>query len=504
MVALLMLAWILMTPMGGGADENHHLVRSASVVRGQFAATVPVEGGTPVYSVPAWLSIDVDCFKLQPDVPASCAPGLFDSSVRVNVISPAREYPIWGHILAGLPSLVTSGTSAVYLGRILDAAIPAALIALSLTVVRRSRMHVAAVLLAVTPMAWFMIATVNPSGLALGGALAMWVGLIWQQRHVLAPWLLAVGWAAAILPRRDGIIWVAAILMISLIYRSVSLATWFTSLARGPQITIAASTVLALGGAALSGNRIALTGLIVPVAVAAAELARWAFDRAESTVARALIPTAVAVAGVVGAIVVFLLRPGGPDTHLASRIFGQTGLNLYEAVGILGWLDAPVPLTMVMLFLIAIGALVTMAVLFGQHRTLLAAGGILMLAIVASWVLEMYSGNTSSTYWQGRYYLGLLMGIPLLLAGAPREHEARYPGLNLAAVAVAIGGIATYVMVGTFWATGRRFGVGVNGSLKPWAWDTYGSAFAPGDLGLGVTVVAGILGVQLWRLSRQS
>jgi hypothetical protein len=352
-------------------------------------------------------------------------------------------------------------------------------------------------------MAWFMFATVNPSGLVLAGALAMWVGLIFARQHVWAPWLLAAGWAAAILPRRDGLIWVAAILMIYLVYRSVSLITWFTSLARGPQITIVVSTVLALGGAALSGNRISLTGLVVPVVVALIELARWAFDRAESTVARVLIPTAVDVAGVVGAVVIFLVRPGGANLSLASKIFGQTGLNLFEAVGILGWLDAPVPLTVVMLVMIAIGILLTLTIIFGEYRTLIAVGGILAVAIALSWVLELYSGNETGTYWQGRYYLGLLMGMPLLLAGAPGRHLVRHPGLQISAIAAVIGGVGLYAMVATFWATGRRFGVGVNGSLKPWAWDTYGSAFAPGDLGLIVTVLAGILAVQLWRRSYQ-
>ena len=497
-----------MTPMAGGPDEQHHLVRSAAVVRGQITATAPVEGAVPEYRLPAWLAIDVDCFKLQPDVPASCASGLIDSDTRIGIVTTAREYPIWGHILPGLPSLVTSGSSAVYLARILDAAIPIALIGAALTIARRSRMQLAGVMLAITPMMWFSIAVVNPSGLALAGALALWVGVIWNRQHVWAPWLLAAGWAAALLPRRDGIIWVAAILMIFLTYRSISLKQWWASLARGPQILIAVSTGLALGGAALSGNRISLTGLVVPVVVGIIELARWAWDRVGDkdavTALRTGILAALSAGSVAAAVVVFLVRPGGPDTHLASRIFGQTGANLVEAIGVLGWLDAPVPMTLVMLYLLGLGGLVMMAILLGEHRRLLAVGAILSFAIVASWVLELYSGNVTSTYWQGRYYLGLLIGIPLLLAGAPGAHAARLHGVNLTAMAAVLTGISLYVMNGAFWATGRRFGVGINGSLKPWTWDSYGSVFAPGDLGLGVLVLAGVLSVQLWRRSANS
>jgi hypothetical protein len=505
LIALLMLAWIVMTPMAGGPDEQHHLVRSAAVVRGQVTATAPVEGAVPEYRLPAWLAIDVDCFKLQPDVPASCAPALIDSETRIGIVSTAREYPIWGHILPGLPSLVTSGSSAVYLARILDAAIPVLLMGAALTIARRSRLQLAGILMALTPMAWFSIAVVNPSGLVLAGALGIWVGLIWERQHQWAPWLMAAGWAAAILPRRDGIIWVAAILMVFVIHQRVSLKDWFLGLARGPQIVMGVSTLLALGGAALSGNRISLTGLVVPVVVAVIELARWLWVRAEESDAvtgiRIAIGALMVVGSVAGAVVVFLVRPGGPDTHLASRIFGQTGLNIVEAIGVLGWLDAPVPLTMVMLYLLGIGALVTLTILCKDHRTLVTVGAILAVAIAASWVLELYSGNVTSTYWQGRYYLGLLMGIPLLLARVPGAHAAKFHGLNLMPIAAVLGGISLYLLNGAFWATGRRFGVGINGSLKPWTWDTYGSALAPGDAGLGVLVLAGALGFQLWRRS---
>jgi hypothetical protein len=161
-------------------------------------------------------------------------------------------------------------------------------------------------------------------------------------------------------------------------------------------------------------------------------------------------------------------------------------------------------MTLVMLYLLGLGGLVMMAILLGEHRRLLAVGAILSFAIVASWVLELYSGNVTSTYWQGRYYLGLLIGIPLLLAGAPGAHAARLHGVNLTAMAAVLTGISLYVMNGAFWATGRRFGVGINGSLKPWTWDSYGSVFAPGDLGLGVLVLAGVLSVQLWRRSANS
>ena len=61
---------------------------------------------------------------------------------------------------------------------------------------------------------------------------------------------------------------------------------------------------------------------------------------------------------------------------------------------------------------------------------------LLVVTVVASWVFELYTGDTTGTYWQGRYSLPLLVGIPMMLA---------LGGVNAASgrrVAVAVGASA--------------------------------------------------------------
>ena len=41
---------------------------------------------------------------------------------------------------------------------------------------------------------------------------------------------------------------------------------------------------------------------------------------------------------------------------------------------------------------------------------------VLGAGIFTSWVLTMLQNDETGTYWQGRYYLPLLVGIPIVLA----------------------------------------------------------------------------------------
>ena len=124
----------------------------------------------------------------------------------------------------------------------------------------------------------------------------------------------------------------------------------------------------------------------------------------------------VAIGGVAAAVLL-ANRPGGWDGDLAERVVGETGNNLIEAIGVLGWLDTALPGATLALVAGAIGLLGAASLLAGSAAMRWAAG-LLLATIAASWIFELYQGNTTGTYWQGRYSLPLLAGIPLLLGGA--------------------------------------------------------------------------------------
>jgi hypothetical protein len=128
---------------------------------------------------------------------------------------------------------------------------------------------------------------------------------------------------------------------------------------------------------------------------------------------------------------------------------------------VLGWLDAPLPWLVVAGWVGTVGVL-TAGALATEWRRPLAALTVLAVAVVTSWVFELLHGNSTGRYWQGRYSLPLLVGIPILLAAAVRSRS-----LVRAVVATAM-----LLLNAALWASARRWGVGLQGSLLPWDWDT--------------------------------
>jgi hypothetical protein len=128
------------------------------------------------------------------------------------------------------------------------------------------------------------------------------------------------------------------------------------------------------------------------------------------------------------------------------------------------------------------------------------ATAIVGLGIVAAWVLEMSQGNNSSTYWQGRYFLPLLIGVPMVLGWANALYGSGRTDDNEAeqTLLVAVLSVAAVVMTMAFAASMRRWGVGTAGSILPWKWDTYGTRVPPWTLLIAhVAVSAGLVRLAL-------
>jgi len=189
-----------------------------------------------------------------------------------------------------------------------------------------------------------------------------------------------------------------------------------------------------------------------------------------------------AVTGLVVAFLVMDRRPTGYDGSVLLIVIGRTGQHLREAVGVLGWLDTPLPETMMMLWILGLGVLVGAALMVDAKSLLWGAAATLAVAIAASWVLEMGQGDPSGTYWQGRYYLPLLAGIPLLLSRSNGTFGVRPQTSHLDALA-RLGRatllIAMVVLNVALAAAMRRWGVGIAGSLSPFAWNTYNAPVPP-------------------------
>lgn len=497
-VGAIVALWILAIPPSAGPDEPNHLVRGAALVRGQLE---PIENidGTTSFEVPPWIGFpDPVCYAFEPFAPASCAAGLpRPDGPDVPLATRAAGYQVWGHLLPGVGTLGPAGLSP-YLSRLLDALVPIALVGAALAaMLRRGWSGTAGLLLSLTPLAWFVFAVVNPSGLVVAGGVALWAGLVAGRRAParLHAWLMALGWAALTLPRRDGLIWAVLILSIALVALPLGLREWWRTLGRGPQIVVGASTVATMAWAARSDTAAAFALLLAPlVPVAVAGLHRaWNLPVMRSRVRR-VIAVVVAVPPVVAVTYAVMAQPfGGLNRGILRNVVGQTGAHLDETIGLLGWLDTPVPASMVLLWMVALGALVGAALMVADWRALGAATATLAIAIYASWVLEMAQGNYSGNYWQGRYYLPLLVGVPLVL-GAAGWRTAR--AVDVDRVGRVVGVLALVVINVAFAAAMRRWGVGIAGPMVPWSWDTYGAPLPPTIL-LGAHV-AGSGGLWWW------
>ena len=496
-VGALMLCWMLLMPPGSGPDEPGHLVRAGAVVRGDL-------GNENYYPLPDRYQVaEPGCYAFQPMVPVTCAATPAHSGATLDLPTNAGPYPIWGHGAFGVTTLlpVLDPVWSARLGGVLFATL---LVGCSLARAATSgRLTAAGLLLGLTPMAWSTFGTVNPSSMVIAGAVALWIGLLVVGDESLplvlgAGWLTAVGWAALVLPRRDGLVWACITLVIALAATHRTTASWWRTLSRGQQVVIAGSTLVTIAWGALSDSRSTQMVVLAPLLVAAVDSWRWWWHRpAQTTATRYGSGAVLALAALVATYVLIGTRPGGWNTGLAIDIVMQTDENLVEAIGVLGWLDTVVPVGVVYLWLIAIGMLVGAALLADVRDELIWAGVLAAAIAVTSWVLELVQGNVSGLYWQGRYSLPLLAGVPLLLA---RSLPVRRDRLDV--VGRTVGVMALVIINIAAWATARRFGVGTSGSLLPWRWDTPIQPVPPVLLLLAHAGASVWIAVLLWQGTR--
>ncbi len=108
------------------------------------------------------------------------------------------NYPPLYYLLVGIPSLVARGTNAVYAMRMLGTLINGALIALGLFLLVRyhpRRGPLVGVLVALSPMVFFVTSVLNSSGMEIASAFAAWCGGLCVIEYRRVPAGLA-GWTS--------------------------------------------------------------------------------------------------------------------------------------------------------------------------------------------------------------------------------------------------------------------------------------------------------------------
>jgi len=429
LVALMLVigAWSLATPLMAAPDEPNQAAQAAALVRGQLDEPHVAGPSGPVSDVrvPAWVHAAAylpNCFAFRPDRSARCSAVVGANRTLVTAQTQFSNYPPLYFAWVGLPSLALSGSGALYAMRLASALANAALLALGIYLLARfhsRRFPLVGALVAITPMVLFLSAVINASGLEITAAFASWcAGLcVIEDREI--PTMLAV-------------------------WTSIAFAVFILSRPLSPVNAAVVLVVLA----ALAGHRRLHTLRTTPRALPIGWVILGAGVLAGATLLIGGSP------GLLGA-------PLHPTLGFGAALHQVLVLDpsrLEQGIGLFGWTDTPIPHPVTVLWIV-LAAGVCLVGLLRSPRFLLALA-LLAVAILAMPVLvEIPKINEVGAFWQGRYWLPLLVGIPLAATAASGRGPVGRARAVLGSPTVAFARLGAVVLVGALvvWAQVAAF-----------------------------------------------
>jgi hypothetical protein len=448
----LTVVWGLTNPMFASPDEPAHMARAQGFSSLDFSSPYETDG-LPVYAP--------ECFRFDPNATADCADYTWGSPAEVD--TKTRDYPPIFHAVAAVPAVFSSGLGGAYAMRIWLGLVCSALLAWAGALLIRpggGRWPVVGFALALTPMAMFVSSTVNPSGLTLAfsalvvaGAVSRW---LYREPSRISDAAIAVGLPGLLLVRRDGVLWVAILI-------------------------------------------VALAPLVLSDAAARARLAnldprRWT-GRTRVLSAITLVAAIVIAVVWVGPVLHRFFTTGEVEGN-GSRWQGLEVMRIYfdHMIGTFGWIDTYIGQEA---FALAGGLciLVMLVGLVGGQRPLVTAQS---LALAALFATPVVFGLLLYPYFQGRYMLPIWVIVAVLasLAVGSADLGAR-TGPRLATVLIALwGAVHVWSLVQNL----RRYAVGFRGT---W-WFTSDYRWHPPMMSnlVAVLVIAAASTVSAWSMRR--
>lgn len=437
LVAFLSITWTLASPDGSGPDEPPHVVRAASIVRGELVGDAdPVElGGSRIVHVPAIvndLNLVPACYKFNPRQSAACAPDLIGTGIVIETRTPAGAAPPLYYALVAPPLLVGHSARIIDLVRVLSALISAALIASAITLARAavaSTFLVVGIFASLTPSAVFITAVVNPSSLEISSAVLLWT---------------------------------ATILLFT------DKATKSARLHRGLVASAAVAGVLFVLSRQLSPLWLAMIGAVVLLSSSWSRIVALV-RRADVRVAAAVIVVATLLAAAWLQIEKPLASQRGLGLHrrgfeAIAFAVGHLGYVYRSGIARFGWLDYEAPAGVIVLWSIVLGSVVLLGLALAPRKMKLAIVVLAVASIVVPTLIEASQLDTLGPTWQGRYTLPLIMGVPLLCGLALDRLEPAAGRVVGRLVPWLFGSMAVAQLL-SFFFTLRRYVVGVDGPV---------------------------------------
>lgn len=438
-VGTMICAWSFATPIGAAPDEPAHIATAVATVHGQFdeptqlsafgpLASVRVPGWAADSIVPCWVKADVVNRTAQTGIVGACSDTLSTSTKPSIAPTQFSNSPPLYYLVTGLPSVFLSGPPAMYAMRLVSSLLNAGLVALGISLLIRyhpRRTPLVGVLIALSPMVLFLLAVVTSSSFEISCGFATWCGALCIVEHPQLPRPLAI-WTA-----------VAAVLLI---------VSRPTSPLDAGIITVVSAVLIGWLGLRRRVNR-----SLVPL---------W------SSVLAAVI-AAGSFLVVVGPPPVLGLAPHHPASLLSNMwtTLRLTGVRLRQCIGNFGWLDTPVPTWVVVVWTACVAGLTAFALaLSAPCRRALPVLALLILAMPLA--LESPTINRLDVWWQGRLWLPVAVGFPLVASTfiwRPRRHGHRRTGRQWVTptITLGVGLVLLVAQVASFERALTRYEVGL-------------------------------------------
>ncbi len=433
----LMAVWSIMTPLFSGPDEPANYIKSAAVIRGEwvgseFPPSLQMSYWTtyvhinPQFGTPNLIPWQFASFPDRPgyDIAIEDAPAN-DVPTWTNM----GRYPVLPFIFSGVGTLLGPHDMSARAARLMTSAICAALLAMAAFAMRRREISSVGILMAVVPGTIFLASTMNPSAIEICAAIAMWAVTPIVISSSLERWsrfVFATSGTLLILTRPLGPVFYVVILMLCY---------------------VATSNRAMLMQSVRQHWRVFAVHLATILFAAWWYLAIYSFHLSSKVSA------------------------GLPSISIRSQI--ESALRhipalLDQAVGNFGWLDSPMPRGALVVFVIAIVAVIGRGMLTMTKREMLASATLVLATIVLVIAQDLnYYALLRNFGSQGRHIAPLLVGLPILASATPvwaRKWEI---------VTAMVWGLT---MIWSGLGALRRYTVGINGDnamdmLRARAWN---------------------------------
>jgi Predicted membrane protein (DUF2142) len=431
-VLAVLVAWAFATPLFAPPDEGAHVLRAVAIAHGEFTGKTvftPI-GSLGEVSVPTTyreMSTASACFTAHRDITPQCVPDVPESSVETSALTIAAKYPPLFYLVLAPAVRAFGAQTSIYGMRLIACVVSAAFFAMAFTSAQAlGRLAVFGVAAAVTPTALSLSSVVNPNGVEIAAATALWIA------------------AAAI--------------------------------ARAPMLDVREIRRTAIAYVCFANMRtlsllLAIAAVVLPLALASRDrllsLAREQAARAWGAL--------MALASVLAAV--WIVGPGrvprGASRAYISFVHSLTrSWRLFEeSVAWFGLLEVRVRIA-VAVWLLLWALLVLRGVRCGDTRARVVLGVLFFASLALPIVVSMLRPPPIYGTWLGRYSVPMWIGMPIL-SGAIASTVPRVtrPGARAAArarvrpIVYALAVVCVLGHVVAFATAAHRYAVGSSGRL---------------------------------------